>query len=402
MNPDQLHSVHLPSDNDPTEPPKSAYTYQLEITDTHTQARAGTLQTPHGPIHTPVFMPVGTQGTLKGLTNEQVKQAGAQIVLANTYHLYLRPGLELLKEAGGLRHFMNWDRPILTDSGGFQVWSLATIRKITRKGVEFRSHIDGAKIFFSPEEVMHAQRTIGANIMMAFDECPPYPNTHEQLKASLDLTIHWHERALEWLENHDAYYNYPQALFGIVQGGLHLDLRLEAIEKLSRFDLPGYALGGLSVGEPIPEIYDIVEKSAPHLPIHKPRYVMGMGTPQDLLELISRGIDMFDCVIPTRNARNGMVWTWEGTLHYKAARYAKDLNTPLDEKCGCPTCKNYSRAYIRHLYKAGEMTALHLASIHNIYYFLELTRTAREKILEGTFAEWKNGLIKRWQEPFDP
>jgi len=374
----------------------NSYSYSIESSCTQTSARAGLFQTPHGEIQTPLFMPVGTQGSIKALTSEQTLEAGAQIILGNTYHLYLRPGLDLLQKAGGLRNFMKWPKTLLTDSGGFQVWSLSPIRKITRKGVEFRSHIDGSKILFTPESVMQAQQVIGADIIMAFDECAPYPSTPKQLRDSLDLTLHWHERAVEYLSTHPSLYGYPQALFGIVQGGTQFDLRCEAIEKLKAFNLPGYALGGLSVGEPIPMIYDMVERCAPLLPSNKPRYVMGMGTPQDLLELVRRGIDLFDCVIPTRNARNGMVWTWEGVLHYKAARYAQDLDTPLDPSCPCPVCKNYSRAYLRHLFKAGEITALHLSSLHNVWFFLDLMRTARKHIKAGSFGPWSSELLSRW------
>lgn len=372
------------------------YSYDLLRECKDTKARAGVLHTPHGDIHTPIFMPVGTQASVKALTSEQVEEAGAEIILGNTYHLYLRPGLDILQKAGGLRHFMKWPKAMLTDSGGFQVWSLSPIRKMTREGVEFRSHIDGSKIMFTPESVMRSQQIIGADIMMAFDECTAYPSTPKQLRDSLDITLHWHERAVEYLSKNDSIYGYPQALFGIVQGGTEFDLRCEAIEKLKSYDLPGYALGGLSVGEPIPMIYDMVERCAPLLQKHKPRYVMGMGTPQDLLELVSRGIDMFDCVIPTRNARNGMVWTWDGVLHYKAARYAQDLDTPLDPKCGCPVCKKYSRAYLRHLFKAGEITALHLSSYHNVWFFLELMREARKHILAGDFSSWSQNLLKLW------
>ncbi len=371
--------------------------FQLNKTSNKSKARLGTLTTAHGEIQTPIFMPVGTAGSVKTLTSQNLEEMGAKIILGNTYHLYLRPGLDLIEKAGGLHRFINWKKPMLTDSGGFQVWSLSKMRTLSEKGAEFRSHIDGRKIVFTPESVMEAQRKIGADIIMAFDECPPYPATEQEIRKSLDLTLRWTERAINWLAENKEIHGYPQYLFGIVQGGLYPEQRKHSIDKLIEFDLPGYAIGGLSVGEPIPDIYRIADYCTDHLPTNKPRYVMGMGTPQDLLELIARGVDMFDCVIPTRNARNGMVWTWEGVLHYKAARYANDLETPLDPHCQCYTCQNHSRAYIRHLFKANELTVLHLASLHNLHFFCDLMKIAREKIAEDTLEEWSHDLLERWR-----
>ncbi len=373
--------------------------FKLATTSPGSAARAGTLHTDHGEIETPVFMPVGTQGSVKGITPRDLKDADARIILGNTYHLYLRPGCEIIAEAGGLHRFIGWDRAMLTDSGGFQVWSLDELRKISAKGVEFRSHIDGSKHMFTPEAVMEHQRRIGADIIMAFDECTPYPATPEQVTKSLKFTQAWTERALEWLATHPPLHGYDQAFFGIVQGGMYPESRLAAIEHLLPFDLPGYALGGLSVGEPAEIMYSVAETCTRVMPVHKPRYVMGVGTPENLLELVKRGVDMFDCVLPTRNARNGTVYTWAGPLHYKAARHARELDIPLDAKCSCYTCKNFSRAYLRHLFHAGEIAALHLATLHSVHFFVSLMREARNHILAGDYETWSHDLMQSWRKP---
>lgn len=356
------------------------------------------MRTAHGEVATPVFMPVGTGGSVRGVPHRDLDEAGASILLANTYHLYLRPGCELVGSAGGLHRFVSWNKPMLTDSGGFQVWSMRDIRRLSGEGVEFKSHIDGSRIFFTPEVVMEAQRDLGADLIMAFDECTPHPATPKQAEASWELTLNWTRRALEWLDGHAPRHGYPQYFFPIVQGGMHPDLRRRSVEELAALDQPGYAIGGLSVGEPIPQMYALAGLCAGLLPAGKPRYLMGVGTPRDLLNAIGGGVDMFDCVIPTRNARNGMVWTWDGVLHYKAARYARALDRPLDVHCRCYTCRNFSLAYLRHLFRAGELTVFHLASLHNLAFFLDLMRTARDRILSGDFETWSEGLLKRWDE----
>ncbi len=324
------------------------------------------------------------------------RKMDAQIILGNTYHLFLRPGTDLIAKAGGLHKFIHWNRPMLTDSGGFQVWSLSKMRKMDDNGVHFRSHIDGSPFTFTPENVMESQRKIGADIIMAFDDCPAYPSTLEEMTKSVNRTLNWTKRASRWLQEHPPMHGYEQHFFPIVQGGLYHDIRKRAAETLAELDAPGYAIGGLCVGEPIPEIYKMTDFCTDYLPQNKPRYAMGMGTPSDLLEMIGRGIDMFDCVIPTRNARNGMVWTWDGVLHYKAARYANDLDGPLDAQCDCYTCQNHSRAYIRHLFHAHELTVFHLTSLHNLHFFVSVMKKAREKILEGKFESWRKEMLARW------
>jgi queuine tRNA-ribosyltransferase len=370
--------------------------FSLESTSHASRARAGRLRTAHGEIETPVFMPVGTAGAVKALSPQRVEETGANIILGNTYHLYLRPGTDLLERAGGLHRFANWKRALLTDSGGFQVWSLETLRKITEQGVEFRSHIDGSKHLFTPESVMDAQRKIGADIIMAFDECTPYPATPAEVEKSQGLTQRWTERAIEWLVKNPPLHGYEQSFFGIVQGGMHKESRQAAIEHLVPLDLPGYALGGLSVGEPAEVMYEVADFSTDFMPTHKPRYVMGVGTPTNLLELIERGADMFDCVLPTRNARNGTVFTWDGALHYKAARHAGEIDVPLDSRCGCYTCRNFSRAYLRHLFVAGEFLAFELSTLHTLTFYQDLMKEARKQILMGTFEGWKAELVGRW------
>ncbi len=341
-------------------------------------------------------MPVGTAGAVKALSPRALNEAGARIILGNTYHLYLRPGCDRIAAAGGLHRFAAWNGALLTDSGGFQVWSLKTLRKISEQGVEFRSHIDGSKHLFTPESVMQAQRQIGADLIMAFDECTPYPATPEQTRTSLGLTQRWTKRALGWLADHPSLHGYPQHFYGIVQGGMYWEARQEAIAHLRALDPPGYAIGGLSVGEPTERMYEIAGFCAQRLPVDKPRYVMGVGTPANLLTLIGLGIDQFDCVLPTRNARNGTVFTWDGPLHYKAARHAGELDTPLDPRCACYACKNFSRAYLRHLFVAGEILALELASLHSVTFYCELMAEARRHILAGDFEDWSRGLLTKW------
>ena len=327
----------------------SAINFELKKTCNRTRARRGCIQTPHGKIETPVFMPVGTQATVKAMKPEDLKEMGAKIILSNTYHLYLRPGHELIREAGGLHKFMNWDGAILTDSGGFQVFSLGALRKITEMGVEFRSHIDGSKHMLSPEKVIEIQNALGSDIIMAFDECAPYPADRAYVKNSLERTTRWLKRCKEAHDNVE-----KQALFGIMQGGMYKDLRYQSASEIVELDLPGYAIGGLSVGEPKELMYEVMDDCVEYLPSNKPRYLMGVGSPDCLIEGVERGIDMFDCVLPTRIARNGTAFTSTGKVVIKNSKYEKDF-TPLDHKCDCYTCKNYSRAYLRHLFKANEM-----------------------------------------------
>ncbi len=370
--------------------------FQITAQDPQGAARCGLLQTAHGPVETPVFMPVGTAGTVKAVNPDALRDLGARIILGNTYHLYLRPGTDLIEKAGGLHRFAAWKGALLTDSGGFQIWSLKTLRKISEKGVTFRSHIDGSSHLFTPESVMRAQRQIGADIIMAFDECTPYPATPAEVDHSLALTQRWTERAVEWLAANPPLHGYPQRFFGIVQGGMYPEARAAAVEHLVELDLPGYALGGLSVGEPAEIMYEVAGQCAPLLPPDKPRYIMGVGTPSNLLNLVGLGFDMFDCVMPTRNARNGQVFTWEGVYNYKARRYAEDLDSPLDKDCSCYTCRNFSRAYLRHLFHAGESLVLQLASIHNLHFYCALMNAARERIRQGNFGFWSRGLLQKW------
>ncbi|MGB9780951.1 tRNA guanosine(34) transglycosylase Tgt [Caldanaerobacter sp.] len=368
----------------------AAIKYQVIKKDARTKARLGILETPHGVIETPVFMPVGTQATVKAMTPEELKEMGATIILGNTYHLYLRPGHKIIEKAGGLHKFMNWDRAILTDSGGFQVFSLSSLRKITEDGVEFRSHIDGSKHFFTPEKVIEIQNSLGADIIMSFDECAPYPADYDYVKKSMELTIKWAERGKKAHKNTDR-----QALFGIVQGGTYKDLRKECAERLVEMDFPGYAIGGLSVGEPKDLMYEIIDFTTDYLPHDKPRYLMGVGTPEDLIEGVIRGVDMFDCVLPTRIARNGTVFTSKGKLIVRDAPYAEDFS-PLDEECDCYTCRNYSRAYLRHLFKAKEILAARLATYHNLYFLIKLMEKIREAIRQDRLLEFKEEFLKKY------
>lgn len=366
-----------------------AVRYELIKECKDTKARVGLLHTPHGVIETPVFMPVGTQATVKTMTPEELKQIEAQIILSNTYHLYLRPGHELVKQAGGLHGFMNWDRPILTDSGGFQVFSLGPLRKITEEGVKFKSHIDGSEHFISPEKAIEIQMALGADIIMAFDECAPYPCSHEYAKNSLERTTRWLKRCKEALSRDD------QALFGIIQGGVFRDLREQSAKEIVDIDLPGYAIGGLSVGEPKPLMYEVLDYTVPLMPKNKSRYLMGVGSPDCLVEGVMRGIDMFDCVLPTRIARNGTVTTSIGKVVIRNAAYAKDFG-PLDPNCDCYTCRNYSRAYIRHLFKSEEILGLRLTTIHNLHFLIKLMKDMRQAILEDRFLLFKQEFFKAY------
>ncbi len=353
------------------------------------QARVGELVTAHGNLTTPIFMPVGTRATVKAMLPEELKTMGAQIVLGNTYHLHLRPGEEIIHELGGLHRFMNWDGPILTDSGGFQVFSLSQLRKLTEEGVEFRSHIDGSKCFISPEKSIAIQVALGSDIVMAFDECLPYPATREATLESMDLTLRWLHRSKAAMMNPD------QLLFGIVQGGLDIDLRLKSLEQITSVDLPGYALGGLSVGEPIELMHQLVAQVAPQMPPEKPRYLMGVGTPLDLVLCIDSGIDMFDCVLPTRVARNGTLFTWDGRVSIKRKEYQRDPS-PLDSTCQCYTCQNYSKAYLRHLFMAGEILSSRLNTIHNLHFYFELIRCCQSAIREGRWDQFRHNFVTRF------
>lgn len=353
------------------------------------QARAGKLVTAHGVVETPIFMPVGTKATVKSLTPLELNDLHAQIILGNTYHLHLRPGEKLIKEMGGLHKFMGWNKPILTDSGGFQVFSLSSLRKITEDGVEFRNHLDGSKCFLSPEVSMQIQMDLGADIIMAFDDCAEHPATLERIKDSMGITIRWLKRCKEAMTRKES------LLFGIVQGGLNYDTRMESLEQVTGVDLPGYALGGFSVGEPIEEMHKLVPRVAPSLPQDKPRYLMGVGTPLDLILMIDAGIDMFDCVMPTRVARNGTLYTSQGKMNIKREEYKMDPR-PIDPECECYTCKNFSRSYLRHLYIAGEILSARLNSLHNLTFYLKLTADARKNILAGTWETYRDTMLTRF------
>jgi queuine tRNA-ribosyltransferase len=357
--------------------------YELITRCKDTEARRWRVTTPHGVIETPVFMPVGTQATVKTMAPWELEELGAKIILSNTYHLHLRPGEDIVKQGGGLHGFMNWSGAVLTDSGGFQVFSLSDLRKITDEGVNFRSHIDGSPRFFSPESVMGIENALGADIIMQLDECPPYPASRDYMRTSVNRTLAWAKRCIEAHQRPE-----EQALFGIVQGGEYLDMRKEAAEALVELDLPGYAIGGLSVGEPKPLMYDVLEYVTPLLPRDKPRYLMGVGSPDDLFEGVQRGVDMFDCVLPTRIARNGTIFTSTGKLVLKNARYRDDFS-PIDENCSCRVCKTFSRAYIRHLLKAEEILGLRLTSYHNVHFLLNLMQNIRTSIEEDRFLEFK-------------
>lgn len=367
--------------------------FEIQATDTFGNARAGKLSTAHGDIETPIFMPVGTAGTVKGVHQREIKNdVEAQIILGNTYHLYLRPGLEILKNAGGLHKFIGWDMPILTDSGGYQVYSLSDVRKIKEEGVTFQSHIDGSKHLFTPENVMDIQRVIGADIIMAFDECTPYPCEYNYAKRSMQMTHRWLERCCERFDTTEPFYGYDQTLFPIVQGSTYKDLRKQSAEKIASFEREGNAIGGLSVGEPAEEMYEMTDLVCAILPKDKPRYLMGVGTPINLLENIALGVDMFDCVMPTRNARNGMLFTQYGTINIKNEKWKNDYS-PIDASSDLFADQQYSKAYLRHLAISGEMLAAQIATLHNLHFYLWLMKEARKEIVAGTFTAWKNKMV---------
>lgn len=369
---------------------KFCVTYELLHKEKHTKARRGVIHTPHGDIQTPVFMPVGTQATVKAMKPEDVEKTGAEIILGNTYHLYLRPGSDIVREAGGLHKFMNWNKAILTDSGGFQVFSLGKLRKITEEGAQFRSYIDGSKHMLTPEDSIHVQQDLGSDIMMAFDECAPYPADRKYIIDSMARTHRWLARCKDAWTNRDT-----QALFGIVQGGVYKDLRKQSAEAVTALDLPGYAIGGLSVGEPKDIFIDVLSDVVNYLPEDKPRYVMGVGTPDYLFECAENGIDMCDCVIPTRLARHGMAMTSHGKLNIKNARFERDF-TPLDPECDCYTCRTYSRAYLRHLFKNEEILSSMLLSEHNVHFLVNLMKKIQKAIEEDRFLEYKEEFYGKY------
>lgn len=368
--------------------------FTLQAQDKLSSARAGLLETAHGPIETPIFMPVGTAGTVKAVhQHELVKDIQAQIILGNTYHLYLRPGLDVLHKAGGLHKFNGWDKPLLTDSGGYQVYSLTEVRKIKEEGVTFRSHIDGSKHLFTPENVMDTQRIIGADIIMAFDECTPYPCDYQYAKRSLDMTHRWLKRCCDRFDSTEPLYGYAQSLFPIVQGSVYKDLREKSAEVIASFEREGNAIGGLSVGEPAEEMYAMTEVVTAILPKEKPRYLMGVGTPINILENIALGIDMFDCVMPTRNARNGMLFTRNGVINIKNEKWKDDFS-PIEAESDLFVDQFYSKAYLRHLIRSQEILGAQIASLHNLHFYLWLVKQAREKIIDGTFYDWKEKMVK--------
>ena len=358
-----------------------SFRFEILAKDPLSRARVGRIETNHGSFSTPAFLPVGTQGTVKSLTPEELTEVGAQVILSNTYHLYLRPGHEVIQRLGGLHTFIHWDRPILTDSGGYQIFSLRALRKISEEGVTFQSHLDGSLHTLTPEKIMDIQRRLGSDIAMVLDECIPYPSTYGYAKESIGLTTRWAKRCLEDRRENDP------ALFAIVQGGVYQDLREESAKDLVPLNFDGYAIGGLSVGEPKDAMRDVLKSTAPLLPEQAPRYLMGVGTPQDILEAVRLGIDLFDCVLPTRNARNGTLFTSSGKLSIKQAQHAEDAR-PVDEQCGCYTCRHYSRAYLRHLYLAKEILSSRLNTIHNLYYYMEFVAQIRKVIGEGRFLDF--------------
>lgn len=378
-----------------------SFSFQVEATSG--AARAGKFVTPHGEVKTPVFMPVGTVASVKGVPQDVLDELGVQILLNNTYHLYLRPGVETVRQLGGVQKFMSWNKPILTDSGGFQVFSLSELRKLSEDGVQFRSHLDGSLHMFSPESAIAAEIGLGANIIMAFDECTEYPADHSRTRQSMELTLRWakrskdyfeaHKREVPWFEekSRELGSEQSQALFGIVQGGMHADLRRESAERTVELDFPGYAIGGLSVGEPREKTWDMVQETIPLLPKDKPRYVMGVGTPEEIVEYVRLGVDMMDCVLPTRAARHGLLFTSQGKVNIKNARHVRD-ESPLDPNCRCKVCQRYSRAYLRHLYAANEVLAQVLNTVHNLAYYLDTMRRVREDINLGEFASSRSAV----------
>ena len=364
--------------------------FTLLKTDVSSRARAGILHTRRGDVETPVFMPVGTQATVKAVSPEELRNLGAKIILGNTYHLHVRPGEAVIHELGGLHSFMGWDRSILTDSGGFQVFSLSKLRRITREGVHFQNHLDGSPTFIGPETSMQIQRDLGSDVVMAFDECPPFPCSHEEAARSLELTTHWEERSRDWWRQQPE--EGRPLLFGIVQGSSYADLREQSARSLVKIGFDGYAVGGVSVGEPEPEMMKAVEWSVPFLPENAPRYAMGLGTPPQLVEMVARGIDMFDCVLPTRIARNGTAFTASGTINLKNAPFIRDPG-PIEEGCTCPACATFSRGYLRHLVKAEEILGMRLITLHNLHFYLNLMKRIREAILNGSFEEFRKEFV---------
>jgi len=372
--------------------------FRFEIEARDGKPRAGRIVTPHGAIDTPVFMPVGTLATVKAVAQDVLEELGVEILLNNTYHLYLRPGVEMVRSLGGVQRFMAWDKPILTDSGGFQVFSLSELRKVTEDGVAFRSHLDGSSHMFTPESSIAAQIGLGADIIMAFDECTEHPASRDRARASMEMTLRWLQRSRDYFEAHKEevpwfakFSGQTQALFGIVQGGMYPDLRRESAERTVEIDLPGYAIGGLSVGEPRPMTYEMVDAAIPYLPENKPRYLMGVGTPEEIVHYVAQGVDMMDCVLPTRAARHGLLFTSEGKLTIKNAQFARDEG-PIDPKCGCKVCGRYSRAYLRHLYASNELLAQTLNTVHNLAYYLDTMRGVRQAIILGEFATFLSGV----------
>ncbi len=383
------------------------FSFHVAKYDLTTHARAGVIHTPHGKVETPVFMPVGTQATVKCMSPEELVECGAQIILCNTYHLYLRPGERIVKAAGGLQKFMHWDKPILTDSGGYQVFSLSNLRKIKEEGVEFKSHLDGSTHFLTPEKAIQIQTDLGSDIIMSLDECVPYPSEKDYVFRSMELTTRWAKRCKdEWLRLKEQQKSFialsllrsftDSALFGICQGGMYPDLRAESAKQLVDLDFPGYSIGGLSVGETIPMMLEMLDATIEHLPKNKPRYFMGLGSPEEIFECIERGVDMFDCVLPTRNARNGTVFTNHGRLVVRNGLYSEDFR-PMDEECDCYACKHYTRAYIRHLIWAGEILGFRLCSLHNLYFLLKLVHNIRKAILADNFSQCKKDFITKYR-----
>jgi queuine tRNA-ribosyltransferase len=373
--------------------------FEVLAGDASSSARRGRLHTRRGLIETPVFMPVGTQGTVKAVSPRELRELEAQIILGNTYHLFVRPGLEVIRRMGGLHRFTGWDGPILTDSGGFQVFSLAKLRRITEEGAHFQNHLDGTPCFIGPETSMEIQHTLGSDIVMAFDECPPHPCTHAEAAKSLELTLRWEQRSIDWWAGRNDGGERP-LLFGIVQGSSHADLREKSARALVAMGWDGYAVGGVSVGEPEPEMMAAVEYAVPHLPPDRPRYAMGLGTPPQMVEMVARGIDMFDCVLPTRIARNGTAFTSAGTLNLKNACFTMDAG-PIEEGCECYACANFSRAYLRHLVKAEEILGLRLITLHNLHFYLGLMRRVREALETGTFGEFRREFVGRYRPHTD-
>lgn len=368
--------------------------FELQKKDKNSKARAGIIYTDHGEVQTPIFMPVGTQGAIKAVEHRELEEIGTQIILGNTYHLYLRPGVEILHQFNGLHRFINWKKPILTDSGGFQIYSLSDLRKIKEEGVEFKSHIDGSYHFFSPEKVVDIQRFIGSDIMMVLDECVGYPAEYDYVKKSVDLTTRWAERAFKHFTSTFPRYEHRQFIFGIIQGSVFKDLRKISAEQLTQIDFNGFAIGGLAVGESSELMYEITEFTTDFMPDDKPRYLMGVGRPENILEAIEKGVDMFDCVMPTRNGRNAYLFTSNGVISIKNSQF-KDDKSPIDEECDCYTCQNFTRSYLRHLFVAKEILALQLASIHNLRFYLNLISEARRMILEDEFTEWKKEKVQK-------